>query len=172
MTRQSGSVGNANVQVHYRVVCIACLIAEDNSSGLSEHSSDELHPPLPTPIPSQRQELSYHTESEDDWSDVTPSEVEEDQDGNPITSNTLTAVSESASSYEDSVVSTAANSMSITIESFTLETDSSMESDPHVCNLFVEYQFLDFDYGELETPTSLPKPTLGETITFNFKKGT
>lgn len=123
-------------------------------------------------MPSKPQELSHDTESEDDWSDVTPSEVEEDQDGNPITSNTLTAVSESADSYEDSVASTAVDSMSITVESFTLETDSSIESNTHVCNLFVEYQFLDFDYGELETPTSLPKPLPGETITFNFKKGT
>ena len=61
--------------------------------------------------------------------------------------------------------------MAITVESFTLEADSPLVEGSGVCNLFVEYQFLDFDFGELETPTSLPKPAPGESIVFNFKKG-
>lgn len=61
--------------------------------------------------------------------------------------------------------------MSITILSFTLESGCSLADDDTVKNVFVEYQFLNFDYGELETPSSLPKPLEGETVHFNFTKG-
>ena len=41
----------------------------------------------------------------------------------------------------------------------------------NVTNLFVEYNFLNFEYGELETPTSQPKPLPGEPAVYNYKKG-
>ena len=62
--------------------------------------------------------------------------------------------------------------MSITVESFTLEDDSSIAMATNVTNLFVEYSFLNFEYGELETPTSLPKPPPREATLYNFRKGT
>lgn len=61
--------------------------------------------------------------------------------------------------------------MSITVESFTFEDDSSIATATTITNLFVEYSFLDFEYGELETPSSLPKPLPGESAIYNFKKG-
>lgn len=120
------------------------------------------------------QQLSQDRQTEDDWSDITPLESPlemEEQDGDPVNSNTLKAVSETESSVTFTHKDTA-GTITITVESFTLETGSSIESNAQIRNLFVEYQFLDFDYGELETPSSLPKPCPGETITFNFKKGT
>ena len=60
--------------------------------------------------------------------------------------------------------------VSITIESFTLETDSSMASNQHIKNFFIEYEFLDFDRGELETSSAV-KPPEGDSVIFNFKKG-
>ena len=62
--------------------------------------------------------------------------------------------------------------MSITVKSFTLEDDSSVAMDTNITNLFVEYSFLNFEYGELETPCSLPKPPPGEAAVYNFRKGT
>ena len=61
--------------------------------------------------------------------------------------------------------------MNITIESFTLEDDSSIATSANITNLFVEYNFLNFEYGELETPSSQPKPLPGEPAIYNFKKG-
>ena len=61
--------------------------------------------------------------------------------------------------------------MSITIESFTLEDDSTIATATNITNLFVEYSFLNFEYGELETPSSQPKPQPGEPAIYNFKKG-
>ena len=61
--------------------------------------------------------------------------------------------------------------MSITIESFTLEDDSTIATAINITNLFVEYSFLNFEYGELETPSSQPKPQPGEPAIYNFKKG-
>lgn len=61
--------------------------------------------------------------------------------------------------------------MSITVESFTLEDDSSVAMATNITNLFVEYSFLNFEYGELETPTSLPKPLPGEAAVYSFRKG-
>ncbi len=60
--------------------------------------------------------------------------------------------------------------MSITIESFTLEAGCSLARNAGVTGMFVEYQFLNIDFGELET-NSLPKPKEGRDILFNFKKG-
>ena len=62
--------------------------------------------------------------------------------------------------------------MSITIESFTLEDDSTVAMATNVTDLFVEYSFLNYEYGELETPGSLPKPPPGEAAVYNFRKGT
>ena len=62
--------------------------------------------------------------------------------------------------------------MSITIESFTLEDDSAVAMATNVTDLFVEYSFLNYEYGELETPGSLPKPPPGEAAVYNFRKGT
>ena len=61
--------------------------------------------------------------------------------------------------------------MSITVESFTLEADSSLIDDPTITQLFVEYQLLDYNYGDVETPSSLPRPSPGESIVFDFRKG-
>lgn len=61
--------------------------------------------------------------------------------------------------------------MSITVKSFTLESGSSLAYNDSVKKVFVEYQFLNYDYGELETPSSLPKPKEGRDAHFNFKKG-
>ena len=61
--------------------------------------------------------------------------------------------------------------MSITVESFILEDDSSIATASNITNLFVEYSFLNFEYGELETPSSQPKPLPGEPAIYNFKKG-
>ena len=35
----------------------------------------------------------------------------------------------------------------------------------------MEYQFLDYDYGELETPSAAVSPEPGQPIVFNFRKG-
>ena len=61
--------------------------------------------------------------------------------------------------------------MSITVESFTLEPGASIADDDTIKNIFIEYQFLNFDNEELETPLSLPLPQEGETVEFNFRKG-
>ncbi len=142
----------------------------DALSDLSDHSSDELILPHSTLTPSQLPppSLSHDQASEDDWSDITPSEADE-ADSNAITLNTLTASASAA------IPNPSTSTMTITIESFTLEEDSSTtvlhETDSRVANVFVEYQFLNFDFGELETPSSLPKPAPGESIHFNFEKG-
>ena len=60
----------------------------------------------------------------------------------------------------------------MTVLSFTLEEASGVSSiNPPVAQIFVEYQFLDFDSSELETPTSQPLPLPGQTAIFNFTKG-
>ena len=60
---------------------------------------------------------------------------------------------------------------SLTIVSLTLENGSSLLSDQSVTRLFVEYQFLDYESSELETPASLPKPSVSKPAVFNFRKG-
>ena len=60
--------------------------------------------------------------------------------------------------------------MSITVDSFTLESGCSLARNSSVKDIFVEYQFLNFDFGELETK-SVPKPKEGRDVFFNFKKG-
>lgn len=64
------------------------------------------------------------------------------------------------------------NSMSITVHSFTLEPGSSLARNAAVGNIFIEYQFLNYDSSELETPSSLPKPQEGKEVYYNFRKGT
>ena len=61
--------------------------------------------------------------------------------------------------------------VSITVVGLSLEPDSPLARDPDIKKLFVEYQFLNIGYGELETPESLPKPRPGEMAMFNFRKG-
>ena len=63
------------------------------------------------------------------------------------------------------------NVMSITVGSFKLKANSSVAKNNAIKNIFIEYQFLNFDYGELETPSSLPKPQEGQAVQFNFRKG-
>lgn len=58
--------------------------------------------------------------------------------------------------------------MSISIHTFTLEAGCSLAYNDSVKNIFIEYMFLNCDYGELETP-SAKKPQGGGTIHFNFK---
>ena len=60
--------------------------------------------------------------------------------------------------------------MSIMIVGLSLEPDGPLARDPAISKLFVEYQFLNIGYGELETPESLSKPRPGEIAVFNFKK--
>ena len=61
---------------------------------------------------------------------------------------------------------------SLTILSFTLEEESGVSTmTPPVTQIFVEYQFLDFDSSDLETPTSQALPLPGQTAIFNFTKG-
>jgi hypothetical protein len=49
------------------------------------------------------------------------------------------------------------------------ESGAAFLSDENISQLYVEYKFLDLPPEELETPFSLPKPTNGEKIAFNFR---
>lgn len=63
---------------------------------------------------------------------------------------------------------------SITVLSFTLEeegVDGLQSLQISNAQVFIEYQLLDIDESELETPTSLPLPQPGQTAVFNFTKG-
>ena len=51
-----------------------------------------------------------------------------------------------------------------------MEPGSSLADDPTIAQLFVEYQFLTFNYGDLETVT-VAKPPPGQSVTFNLKTG-
>lgn len=62
------------------------------------------------------------------------------------------------------------DTISITIESFSVEPGSSLADDPTIAQLFVEYQFLSFNYGDLETVT-VAKPPPGQSAAFNLKTG-
>ena len=63
-----------------------------------------------------------------------------------------------------------ADTISITIENFSVEPGSSLADDPTIAQLFVEYQFLSFNYGDLETIT-VAKPPPGQSAVFNLKTG-
>ena len=65
-----------------------------------------------------------------------------------------------------------ANSLAVTIISLAVSADSWLALDPTVEQLFVEYQFLNYNETELETPISLPKPRPGQSACFNFRQGT
>lgn len=94
---------------------------------------------------------------------LTGSELDS-QDSNPITSKSIRSQKEPYMAVGDN------NKMAITVESFTLETGSSMASNHGVKNIFIEYEFLDFDRGELETSSAL-KPVESDYAVFNFRKG-
>ena len=64
-----------------------------------------------------------------------------------------------------------AHSLAITIISLAVNPDSWVARDPTVEQLFVEYQFLNYNETELETPISLPKPRPGQSACFNFRQG-
>ena len=51
-----------------------------------------------------------------------------------------------------------------------MEPGSSLADDPTITQLFVEYQFLTFNYGDLETVT-VAKPPPGQSVMFNLKTG-
>lgn len=57
----------------------------------------------------------------------------------------------------------------VEVVSLSLRPESRVARDPSVVRLFVEYSFLDLPTEE--TPLSLPKPTLGRGINFNYSKG-
>ena len=61
--------------------------------------------------------------------------------------------------------------LSITIVSFTVEPGSSLTAREDISGYFVEFQLLDYDYGELETPSVLTSPHSTLPVVFNFKKG-
>ncbi|XP_064640394.1 protein fantom-like isoform X3 [Lineus longissimus] len=64
-----------------------------------------------------------------------------------------------------------ADSVTVTIASFSLEEGTSIFTEPSVQMLFVEYRFLNCPPDELETPFSLPKPQNPHMpIVFNFQK--
>ena len=65
-----------------------------------------------------------------------------------------------------------ADSLAITIISLAVNPNSWLALDPTVEQLFVEYQFLNYNETELETPVSLPKPRPGQSACFNFRQGT
>lgn len=58
----------------------------------------------------------------------------------------------------------------IVVADFRGEKGARFMEDKGISNIYVEYNFLDVPQEELETPFSLPKPKLGEKITFNFSK--
>ena len=64
-----------------------------------------------------------------------------------------------------------AHSLAITIISLAVNPDSWVARDTSVEQLFVEYQFLNYNETELETPISLPKPKPGQSACFNFRQG-
>ena len=64
-----------------------------------------------------------------------------------------------------------ATPLSITIVSFTVEPGSSLTAREDISGYFVEFQLLDYDYGELETPSVLISPHSTQPAVFNFKKG-
>ena len=58
----------------------------------------------------------------------------------------------------------------IVVSDFEAAKDAQFVEDDQVCQLYVEYKFLDLPVEDLETPFSLPKPAPQEKITFNFRK--
>ena len=62
--------------------------------------------------------------------------------------------------------------MSLCIEKFTIEPGSSLTTRDDISGYFVEFQLLDYDYGELETPSVFTTPHSTQPVVFNFKTGT
>ena len=62
--------------------------------------------------------------------------------------------------------------MSITIHSLALEPGCSLLTRRDVQGYFMEFQLLDYDYAELETPSVVvPPPPSSLSLHFNFRKG-
>ena len=61
--------------------------------------------------------------------------------------------------------------MSLAIERFTVEPGSSLVTRDNVSGYFVEFQLLDYDYGELETQSVVTSPHSTQPVLFNFKTG-
>ena len=61
--------------------------------------------------------------------------------------------------------------LSITVVSFTVQPGSSLVRRSDVSGYFVEFQLLDYDYGELETPSVYTSPHSTQPVVFNFKTG-
>ena len=62
-----------------------------------------------------------------------------------------------------------AESIVIIVSDFEAARDAAFLTDERISKLYVEYRFLDVPQEELETPFSLPKPSQGERIAFNFR---
>jgi hypothetical protein len=62
------------------------------------------------------------------------------------------------------------HTLAISILSLIIHPESSVAQNPQISQLFVEYEFLNFDMNDLETPMSLCKPTNGQKIIFNFRQ--
>jgi hypothetical protein len=61
--------------------------------------------------------------------------------------------------------------VAVTINSLSLNEESSVMKDPDITQLYVEYQFLGFHGQHLETPTSVMKSCPpGNHLLYNFKK--
>ena len=61
--------------------------------------------------------------------------------------------------------------MSVSIERFSPEPACSLASQEDISGYFVEFQLLDYDYGELETPSVLVSTHPSLPVVFNFRKG-
>ena len=62
--------------------------------------------------------------------------------------------------------------MSVCIERLSLEPASSLTARvADISGYFVEFQVLDYDYGDLETPSVPVSPHSTHPVFFNFKKG-
>ena len=62
--------------------------------------------------------------------------------------------------------------LSITVVSFTVESDCSLLTREDISGYFVEFQLLDYDYGELETPSVFTLPHSAHPVVFNHRTGT
>lgn len=62
------------------------------------------------------------------------------------------------------------NEVVIEIQSFCFKEDSEVMARDDVKKLFVGMQFLNYDPGDLESTTSMPKPAANQPVFFNFTK--
>ena len=61
--------------------------------------------------------------------------------------------------------------MRVSIERLSVEPGCPLAAREDISGYFVEFQLLDYDYGELETPSVLVSPHSSQPIFFNFTKG-